>query len=355
MKESVKNYKRIVVKIGSSLFCSEKAGLNTILFNNIASQIISLINAGKEVVVVSSGAIALGMRILGLKIRPKELSFLQASAAIGQNALMDNYSEAFKKGNLICAQVLLTWDDFDNRKRYLNAKNTILRLLKLKSIPIINENDTVSTDEIRFGDNDQLSAQVANLISADLLIMLSDVDGLLGPDKKVIPVIDKITPELKSLAGSTNKQTSIGGMISKLQAAAIVSGSAISCVITNGRRNNVIIETVNNIGSSGTLFIPGEGHLAEKKRWIAFGTKSRGRIIIDDGAKNALLNKKSLLSVGVSALEGNFDADNIISIVDKQGNEFARGKTMLSSRQLDKVKGMRTDKEVVHCDNIVIL
>ncbi len=355
MKESQKNYKRIVVKIGSSLFSSEKGGLNTALFTSIAGEIISLINSGSEVVVVSSGAIALGMRVLGLNSRPRALAYLQAAAAIGQNALMDNYSAAFKKNNLICAQVLLTWDDLDDRKRYLNAKNTLLALLKLKSVPVINENDTVSTVEIKFGDNDQLSARVASLVSADLLIILSDVDGLLDKDKKVIPVIDEITSKVKSLACPTNKQTCVGGMITKIEAAKIAMDSGIPCVIANGRVSNIIFETVRNLGSTGTLFLSRKGYLAEKKRWIAFGAKSKGKIVVDEGAKNALLRKKSLLSVGVTGMEGNFDSGDIVSVVDKQGNEFARGKTVLSGKQLDKVKGIRTDKEAIHCDNIVIL
>jgi glutamate 5-kinase len=342
-----------VVKIGSSLFASEKDGLNTAIFNNIANQIINLVDAGKEVAVVSSGAIAMGMRMLGLKTRPKELSHLQAAAAIGQNALMDSYSTAFKKHNLICAQVLLTWDDFNDRRRYLNAKNTLLTLLKLKSIPVINENDTVSTDEIRFGDNDQLSARVASLISADRLIILSDVEGLLDREKKVIPVIDEITSAVKALANPTNKQTSVGGMITKLEAAKIATDAGVTCTIAGGKNHDSILRSITE--SAGTLFLARKGYTAEKKRWIAFGTKSKGKIIVDDGAKIALLGKKSLLSVGITGSEGNFDSGDIVSITNKHGVEFARGKTTLSSKQVDKVKGVRADKEVIHCDNIVIL
>ena len=216
MKQLGKNYKRIVVKIGSSLFYSGK-NLDTLRLVGIVSAISELIRTeGREAIIVSSGAIALGMNSMKLKSRPKDLSFLQAAAAIGQGLLMDSYSEYFKKYGKTCAQVLLTRDDFDSRQRYLNAKNTLLKLLELGVVPIINENDTVSTDEIKFGDNDRLSALVATVIGADLLIILSDVDGLLDKDKKVIRVVDEITPQIKALACTTNKKTCVGGMITKI-------------------------------------------------------------------------------------------------------------------------------------------
>ncbi|MBN1912799.1 MAG: glutamate 5-kinase, partial [Candidatus Omnitrophica bacterium] len=192
MQQSARSYKRIVIKIGSSLFCADKEKSSCLRFEEVARQVSSLISSGKEIIIVSSGAIAMGMELLALEARPKELPYLQAAAAIGQNALMDNYSRAFGGHKINCAQLLLTWDDFDNRKRYLNAKNTLEALLKLKSVPVINENDTVSTEEIKFGDNDRLSALVASLISADLLVILSDVEGLLDKNKKVIRIIDEI-------------------------------------------------------------------------------------------------------------------------------------------------------------------
>lgn len=355
MKESVKKFNRIVIKIGSSLFFSKGLELDESLFHRLVNQISKLTAQGKEVVVVSSGAIALGMQVLGLKSRPKELSYLQASAAIGQNLLMDYYSSAFQKNKINCAQILLTWDDFDDRKRYLNAKNTINTLLKLKSVPVINENDTVSIEEIKFGDNDKLSARVASLISADLLIILSDVEGLLDGEGKVVRVVDEITAQVKSLACPTQKQSCVGGMITKIEAAKIAVDSGIPCVIANGRKDNIIVLAVQNLEENGTLFVPNKSYLSLKKRWIAFGTKSKGKIIVDDGAKKALVNKKSLLSVGVFSVEGNFESNDIVKITDKHGDEFARGKVSLSSKQLDKIKGVRSDKEVIHCDNIVIL
>jgi glutamate 5-kinase len=290
----------------------------------------------------------MGMSILRLEARPKELGLLQAAAAIGQHELMNVYRRSFKERGLNCAQLLLTWEDFDDRKRYLNAKNTLLTLLKLKSVPIINENDTISTDEIKFGDNDRLSALVSNLISADLLIILSDVAGLLDKNKNVIKVVDEITPQIKALACPTDKKTSVGGMITKIEAAKIAVDSGIPCVITDGRKKEGSIQ-------QGTIFLPKKGHLAAKERWIAFGTKPKGKIMVDDGAKSALINKKSLLSVGISACEGNFDAGDIVSVRDKSNLEFARGKVGISSGDLEKVKGRRSDKEVIHRDNIVIL
>ncbi|MBM3249821.1 MAG: glutamate 5-kinase [Candidatus Omnitrophica bacterium] len=355
MKLLPKNYKRIVVKVGSSLMSAEKGRLDTALIREITHQVAGLVKEGREVVLVSSGAIAMGMSILNLESRPKELSQLQAAAAIGQHELMDLYRRFFKDENLTCAQVLLTWEDFDNRKRYLNAKNTLSTLLKLKSVPVINENDTVSTDEIRFGDNDRLSALVATLANADLLVILSDVDGLLDRDKTVVRVVEKITLQIKALACPTKGRTCVGGMVTKIEAAGIATNSGIPCVIANGRRRDIITSCAKEAQVCGTLFLPKDIYLAARKRWIAFGTKTKGKITVDQGAKRALLDNKSLLSVGVTAVSGSFASGSTVSVIDQEKNEFARGKVSLSSEQLEKVKGERTEKEVIHRDNIVIL
>jgi len=356
LKQRLKDYKRIVIKIGSSLFY-ENGDLNMLRFWGIVSNIAGLIKlTRKEVVIVSSGAIALGMNLMKLKTRPKELPVLQATAAIGQNALMDDYSKYFRKYKITCAQVLLTWDDFDNRQRYLNAKNTLLTLLKLGVVPIINENDTISTDEIRFGDNDRLSALVATLINADLLIIFSDVEGLLDRNKKLIKVVGEITPQIRALACPTDKKSCVGGMVTKIEAAKIAMDSGIPCVIAKGGTGRIIFDIVRNpAGGIGTLFLPRRSRLAAKERWIAFGTKPKGKIMVDDGAKSALINKKSLLSVGISACEGNFDAGDIVSVRDKSNLEFARGEVGISSGELDDIKGKRYHKEIIHRDNIVIL
>jgi len=355
LKPLEKNYKRIVIKIGSSLFLRDK-DLDMLRLFDIVSNISRLIKMEKkEVIIVSSGAIALGMDLLKLKNRPKELPFLQAAAAIGQNVLMDNYSKYFKKYGITCSQILLTWDDFDNRQRYLNAKNTLATLLKLGAIPVINENDTISTEEIKFGDNDRLSALVATLINAGLLIMLSDVEGLLDRNKKIIKIVDEITPQIYQLACPTNNKICVGGMVTKIDAAKIAVDSGIPCVIANGLRRDILSSVLNRPEENGTLFIPKRGYLAARKRWIAFGTKPKGSIRVDDGAKKALLNKKSLLSVGVAELDGNFEVGDIVSVIDMQNCEFARGRAGISSKQIDKIKGQRYDKEVIHRNNIVIL
>jgi len=348
LKLSVKNYQRIVVKLGASLFCPRQGALDTALVSALAGSIAKLIKDGLEIILVSSGAIAIGMNKLKLHKRPRELDGLQAAAAIGQPELMGIYQRFFRGHAITCAQVLLTWEDFLERRRYLNAKNTLLKLLKLGCLPIINENDTVSVDEIKFGDNDRLSALVASLVSADLLVILSDVDGLWGKDKLIIPVVEEITPAISCLARPTDKQSCAGGMVTKIEAAKICVNSGIPCIIANGRKKDILS------APEGTLFLPKKA-LAARKRWIAYSSRTGGRITVDEGARRALLNKKSLLAVGVAAVEGNFESGEIVSLVDCQGKEFARGKVCFSCRQLAKSLGKRMEKEVVHCDNIVLL
>jgi glutamate 5-kinase len=357
LRQSARNYKRIVIKIGSSLFFSEREGLDYRIFSSLTDQVNRLLRDGKEIIIVSSGAIALGMTLLKLKSRPKELPVLQACAAIGQNALMDNYSRLFRERGIHCGQVLLTWDDFDNRIRYLNAKNTLLTLLELKGVPIINENDAVSTDEIKFGDNDKLSARVASLVAADLLIILSDVDGLLDRDMTVVRRVDRITPEIKALACPTRKKTCVGGMITKIEAAQICAESGVPCVIANGRHKDIIASVTADPESLGnwTLFASKGTGLAARQRWIAFGTKPKGTIIIDEGAHNALLNKKSLLAVGVVGVEGDFASGDTVSVVTTRAARVATGKVGVSSKTLSDAKGTKFNKEVIHRDNIVIV
>lgn len=250
-----KNYKRIVVKIGSSLFARDNRKLDTALVSKIARQLAELIAQGKEVVVVSSGAIALGMSILKLASRPQELSRLQAAAAIGQHELMHVYKLALKKYKLNCAQLLLTWDDFLG-SRYANAKSTLDTLLKLKVVPIINENDTVATEEIKFGDNDRLSALVAIQVGADLLIILSDVEGLLDKNKKIIRRVEKITAGIKALACPTKKKICVGGMITKLEAARIAQDGGVPCVIAHGKKEGIISQLARDPFGQGTVFLP---------------------------------------------------------------------------------------------------
>jgi glutamate 5-kinase len=358
LRQSQTYYKRIVIKIGSSLFCSGSGNCDFTFLSAVARDIILLSQSGHEVIIVSSGAIALGMHALGMKERPKKTDQLQAAAAVGQNEVINQYRQFFQKKGLHPAQVLLTWEDFDSRKRYLNARNTLITLLGLKCIPIVNENDTISTDEIKFGDNDRLSALVATLVDADLLVILSDVDGLLdGSMKNLVKVVNEINPQIKAMACSTTRKTCVGGMITKIEAAAMSTDSGITCVIANGRKPGIIRNIVKDPLSGGnwTVILPKSGSLAARQRWIAFGTKPKGSVIVDAGAKAALINKKSLLSVGVIACRGSFNAGDVVCVIDQSNHEFARGKVGVTIKELDKVKGKRHDKEVIHRDNIVIL
>ena len=355
MKLSQKNYKRVVVKIGASLIYDQKGRLDLANLNQIVEEVCILKKSGIEFILVSSGAIAIGMSILRFLNRPRELAYLQAAAAVGQNELMNIYRRLFKKAKVHCAQILLTWEDFHGRKRYLNAKNTLLTLLKLGAVPIINENDTVSTEEIKFGDNDRLSALVSTLADADLLIILSDVEGLLDRNNKLVRLVPEINAQLRGLASPTDKKTCVGGMITKIAAAGIAVDSGIPCLIASGRKKDVILSSVRDPASSGTLFLPKKGYLAARERWLVFGSKPKGKIIVDAGAKNALLNKKSLLCVGIMRLEGDFQNGDIVCVLDDKKEEFARGKVSLSSQQIEKAKGIRYEKEAIHCDNIVIL
>ena len=351
-------FKRIVVKVGSSVLASSKKGLDKNRLRNIVAQISILVNKGIEVVLVSSGAIVSGMSVLDIKCRPNKLSSLQATAAIGQSLLMQIYNELFKKNKRLCAQVLLTWEDFNERQRYINAKNTLSALIDYKVVPIVNENDTVSTEEIKFGDNDRLSALVANLIEAQLLILLSDIDGFYkgeGQQRHVIPIIEEIDSGIENLAGDTDKKNiSIGGMRSKLEAVRIAVDSGIPCLITNGKIHDILLKILKG-DQLGTLLLPSSTRLEARKRWIAYSTKSRGKIFVDDGAKEALIKRgKSLLCPGIVNLEGKFLAGDIVAIIDSKGKEFAKGLTNYAADELCSVKGNKLDKEVVHRNSLVI-
>jgi glutamate 5-kinase len=361
--KSSKNYKRIVVKVGSSVLTEGKTKIIEANLERIVKHVADLLSEGKEVVLVSSGAVASGLSLLGIGKRPNKLSELQAAAAIGQNILMHNYTIAFNKHNLKCAQILLTREDFNERNRYLNAKNTILDLFNLGVVPIVNENDTVSVDEIKFGDNDMLSALVAVLIEADGLEILSDIEGLCrtyDKEKKtysdLIKKVEKITPEIKIIASGTDSAACIGGMESKINAIKIATNVGIPVVLANGLSSSISIDFFDPEKCMGTYFEAASNLMASKKHWIAFGAKIEGKIVVDDGAARAILNKAaSLLSPGITGVEGIFAVKNVVDISDKNGNILARGITSYSSQQLDKIKGKKSDKEVVHRDNLVLL
>lgn len=349
--------KRLVIKLGSSQIADHRLQARTSNLNSLCDQITSIQSKGIDVILVSSGAIVLGMGELGEHQRPKELAALQARAAIGQNALMRLFTDLFKKHKKTCAQILLTWDDFDDRARYVNARNTLNAILEQGVIPVINENDTISTQEIKFGDNDQLSALVAGLVHADLLVILSDVEGLYDPndkDKKVFQEIKEITREIEGIAGGAkNKNISKGGMITKLQAVKIATHANIPCVIANGQAEEILVRILNNEGV-GTLFVEKEDKLLARKHWIAFGAKPKGTITVDSGAKQALQKGgRSLLLPGVVKFDGHFKVDDVVVICDQEGMEFARGIVNYSSGDMRVIEDKKGKQEVVHCDHLV--
>jgi len=361
----------LVIKLGTRMLTSGTTNrLCESRIRVIVSQVSELVKRGFKVVLVSSGAIGAGMGILGLKTRPQFLPKLQACAAIGQGELMKIYSKLFKAKKHTVAQVLLTQDDLDSRERYLNAKNTLNMLLDSGVVPIVNENDTVSTEEIKLGDNDRLSSLVANLIEADKLIILTDVDNLYKYDKNkrkvAIHKVEKVTKEIEDLAGKSKNNVSVGGMITKIQAAKIATESGITCHMANGKEKDVLLKIADDI-SIGTLFEACKDCVGAKKRWIAFTSKKRGSISVDKGAKTALVEKnRSLLASGVLRADGNFEIGDVVTICDEEGKEFARGLVNYNSRQIDKIKGLNTSSieqalgykcydEVVHKDNLVIL
>ena len=341
-REILANVRRLVVKFGTGLLTDDQNRLSLPAIERLARQVAALRADGRQVVLVSSGAIAAGMGALGFAKRPKELPALQAAAAIGQGKLMAAYDEAFGKLGLHVAQILLTHDDLKSRHRHLAARNTLDTLLERGIIPIINENDTVAVDEIKFGDNDRLGALTATLIDADLLIILSHVEGLLDRTKQVVPVVPEITREIEALAGGTDRVTSVGGMKSKIDAAKICVRAGIPLIIAAGDRAAVITDLVAGT-ETGTIFLPKAGKLESRKRWIAFFQKSAGILVVDDGARAALCDAgKSLLAKGVVRKEGKFVTGDVVSIHDAAGHEFARGL-------------VRDGDVIVHRDDLVIL
>lgn len=363
---------RIVLKVGSQVLTANGRSLSQAVFDRLARELSAAKKKGYEMVIVSSGAIAAGMARLGLLEKPKTIPQKQAAAAIGQSALMWNYERAFTCYGEKVAQVLLTRDDLSNRRRYLNARNTLLTLLGLGVIPIINENDTVVVEEIKFGDNDNLSALVTSLVNADLLIILSDIDGLydrdprLSKNAKLIPLVRQVTTEMEKKASGTLSPISIGGMVTKLQAARKAALFGVPMILANGMVEG-ILERIFQAEDVGTLFTSEVNKLNSRKHWIAFTLEAQGRIIVDDGAKKAILQKgKSLLPSGVLAAEGEFSLGDPVVLVDLQKQEFAKGLSNYGSAEINKIKGLKTTEvenklgykygdEIIHRDDLVIL
>ncbi len=362
---------RVVIKIGSALLVDSGSGrLNRAWLESLADEVVRLRERGQQVLVVSSGAIALGRRYLGLSTEQARLEDHQAAAAAGQIQLAHAYQDLLDGRGISVAQVLLTLDDTEDRRRYLNARSTLATLLRLGVVPVINENDTVATQEIRYGDNDRLGARVAEMVSADCLVLLSDVDGLYTADPtthsdaELISEVHEITPDLEARAGASSTPFGTGGMATKLAAARICMAAGCATLIANGHRLAPIraIES----GAPCTWFVPRKSPRAARKQWIAGSLTSRGRLIIDAGAERALASGGSLLPVGVVGVEGDFERGDAISVTTGDGREIARGLAAYSSVDAGLIQGRRSDEiesllgyggrdEIIHRDDLVLL
>ena len=363
--------KRWVIKIGSALLTNDGAGLDRQAIDGWVEQIAQLLAKGNEVVLVSSGAIAEGIVRLGWTTRPESIHELQAAAAVGQMGLIQAYESSFKRYDRHTAQILLDHDDLASRQRYLNARGALQTLIGLNVVPIVNENDTVVTDEIRFGDNDSLAALVANLIDADMLVILTDKDGLYdanpdnNPNAQLVSEAMADDSSLDALAGGSSGSLGRGGMITKLQAARLAARSGCSTVIAGGR-NQQILHQVAAGENVGTLLLASQKPLAARKQWLAGQLQVKGKLILDAGAVKVLTEQgRSLLAVGVSAVQGKFTRGELVSCVDSHGVEIARGLVNYNSDEANRIKGQSTeaipkildyrdDDELIHRDNLVI-
>jgi glutamate 5-kinase len=362
--------RRVVIKIGSGVISNDD-GLDTGIIAAIVRDVAELRRQGFEVVIVSSGAVAAGKGDLGIIGRPRTIPLKQAAAAIGQSRLMRAYKEALRPLGLTAGQVLLTRDDLANRRRYLNARNTLMTLLEYGVIPIINENDTVVVDEIRFGDNDNLSALVTNLVEAHLLVILSDVDGLFdsdpgkNPGAQLIPLVERIGTGIEAMAGDSASLFGTGGMVTKIRAAKRASLYGVGTAIINGRTPGILVRFFAG-EELGTYFLPARDRMAAKKHWIAFTKKPRGKLFVDDGARNALVSKgKSLLPSGIQGVEGGFDRGDAVRLCTLDGIGFAKGVINYTLPELLRIMGKKSSEiegilgykygdEIVHRDNLVL-
>ncbi len=363
-RKALASAKRVVIKVGSKLLQDSPAGRPAALADEIAA-----LREARDVqfAVVSSGAIALGMRSLQIRVRPDEMPMLQAVAAVGQRDLLTHWGNAFSAHQLTIGQVLLTYDDVADRRRFLNARHALEALFTAGVVPIVNENDTVATDEIKYGDNDVLAALVCNLVSADALIILTDVDGLYDGDRVRIPIVRDIAREATPLAqGSNAGSPGSGGMATKVKAAHMAGRSGTAAVVVPGSSPKVLTRTLAG-DDIGTLFVPPDDRINSRKHWIAYGPKPAGQIQVDAGARAALVeNQRSLLPAGVTAVTGTFGIGDIISVLDDAGTEFARGLTCYGSDEVARIRGCRSADieatlgykyvdEVIRRDDLVIL
>ncbi len=372
-REDLRDAKRIVVKVGTSTVTYPNCSRNFARIDHLARELADLHNRGKEIILVSSAAVAVGVERLGLKERPRTIPGKQAAAAVGQGILMNTYEKMFAEYGQIVAQVLLTRTEMLDRHRYTNSRNTFMELLRQGVIPIVNENDVVALDDLKIGDNDNMSALVAGIVDADLVIILSDVDGLYTanpsthPDARLVSEVPEITPEIEASAGDAGSGFATGGMMTKIQAAKAATSSGISLVIASGTEPNGITRILEG-ERLGTLFISRENRLQFRKRWLAFGARIEGSLVVDDGCARAIRQEGgcSVLPAGIVKVEGDFSAGHTVRVVDSRGNELARGLTHYAAEELELIKGhnsgeiedilgSKTFDEVIHRDDLVIL
>lgn len=372
-REALKKVKRIVIKVGTSTITYANGKRNFSQIDRLAREISDLQNQGKEMILVTSGAVAVGVDRMGLPGKPKTIPGKQAAAAVGQGVLMHTYEKFFADYGQIVAQVLITKTEAIDRHRYTNTRNTFMELMRQRVIPIVNENDVVALDELKIGDNDNMSALVAGIVDADLVIILSDVDGLYTanpqthPDAVIVPEVAEITPEIEASAGGVGSARGTGGMATKIQAAKAATSSGIHLVIASGTEKNAITRVLQG-EELGTLFVSRENRLQFRKRWLAFGAKIAGSIVVDDGCAKAIRKAGgcSILPAGVFAVQGEFLPGSTVSVIDKDAHELARGLVHYSSAELEQIKGCNSGEianilghknfdEVIHRDDLVIL
>lgn len=368
-------YKRIVIKLGTNLITGGSGGLDLGVMAGLAAQVAELHRKGHEIILVSSGAVAAGRELLRIKDKRKHIPFKQVMASVGQNRLMNIYYGLFLEHGINVAQALLTRSDLTDRAHYLNARNTLLALIDLKVVCIVNENDVVCTDELgelKFGDNDNLSAMVANLVDADLLILLSDVKGLYtadpqhNPGAKLIPVVEKIDGKIEEMAGGAGSARGTGGMVTKIEAARLATSSGVPVIITSGAQSNVVTEAAYG-KSVGTFFTARDSKIESRQRWLLSGLSCLGRLTIDKGAASALQKQnKSLLPAGIVEVEGNFNRGDVVDIYDNGGKQVGSGIANYSSADLQRIRGAQSGAiadilgyeygdEAVHRDNLALV
>ena len=372
IREDLKQAQRIVVKVGTSTLTYATGKLNLYRMEKLVRELSDLMNQGREVILVTSGAVAVGMERMGLKEKPSDIPAKQALAAVGQGMLMHIYEKLFAEYEQTAAQVLLTKENSVRHNQYSNSRNALLELVKMGAVPIINENDAVAVDELKIGDNDTLSAIVATIVDADALLILSDIEGLYTANPqtdgnaRLLTEISEITPEIERMAGGAGSKLGTGGMYTKIQAAKIAVNAGVAMVIASGAADGVVRRVMEG-EPLGTLFPARESHLRVRKSWLAFGKRIMGDIVVDEGCEKALLNQgSSILAAGIMDAEGEFKAGNTVRVLSPDGREIARGIVNYAVEDLKKILGRQTNEfstllkgeiheEVIHRDNMVLM